>query len=229
MMTTTDRAPRVRRGLVPALLASMLLLSGCGEEESAAADAGDQSTKTTTALAGTTTTADVEPMAFAEDRGEPDIALATALEGLGDAYSFDSTVTTSAGDQVVIRGHRIAESMTYQIQSGDASVQIVTIGADSWIEEDRSGEWLESSESVGVNPLEVLSSPLAVTWIGSSANGIEATYDASALDLAPDGSVALAVTIDGDEVTFQTIQNGTSVSTTLVRTTDLVPIAAPVP
>lgn len=221
-MTTDRKITNVAQLFGPILVVGALLLGGCADDGSAPAASPAPSTEAPSSTQGDTTTS--EPAAPAPDAiSEFD----AAIDSLGNAYTFDSVVTTPAGDTVTVNGLRVADALAYSISSGGADVNVVSIGSELWIRQGDAEEWLQSTETAAEDPLEALRTPLAVEWADVSSRELNVTYNAEALDLPGTGTVVAMVSLQPDAISFRTTNDAASLETTLAHTPDPTTITAP--
>ena len=218
MTDRSHRAGHVLRG--SALAIGILLTAGCGDD--GPAPAAPEDTEATATEAGTSA-----PSEIAVPRPEPADALATAIHSLGTTYEFHSELSTAAGDQVVITGHRIDNSLQYRVETGGAVLEVIAVDDAVWTRQDGNDEWLPSGENTTDDPLAPLAAPIEVAWNDTDPTQLVAAYQAQALGLDTDETIQVNVTIGEGNVSFESIADTTNLRSTLLAGTNLPPIAPP--
>lgn len=215
--TTTDR-PRLRRRLLaPALVATLLAGSACGDDE----PAPSTSENGEPATAG----ADDAP----EEGAAPDAdgLLADAIARLGTDYDFESLLTTEAGESVAVTGSRVGTSAEYSVEAAGAVVDVVVVDGAVWVRQDGNDEWLPSGENPSGDPLDALRTPLSVTTDPLDPAVLRATYSGTSIGLRDADPVEVTITAGTDTLSFESAAGAGRLVTTLTRQNQPEPIVAP--
>jgi hypothetical protein len=161
-------------------------------------------------------------------RPEPADALAAAVASLGTRYSFRSDITTPAGDQVVVAGTRVDDSMMFGIEAGGAKLDVIVVAGAVWIRQDGSDEWLASADAPATDPLLPLAAPVEVSWDTVDPTRLVAVYEPASLGLDGTENVVVEIVPTSDTLTFESSSGATRLVTTLHPVPDASPIEPPI-
>jgi hypothetical protein len=214
---TTERR---RALLVAGPIALALLATACS---GGGTDAADSTNVPTVAVATDPATA-----ASSVPMPEPADALAAAIGSLGTRYAFRSDITTPAGDEVVVAGTRVDDSMMFGIEAGGTKVDVIVVAGAVWIRQNGSDEWLTSSEAPPTDPLLPLAAPLDITWDPVDPTRLVATYAAASLGVEGTESVVVGIVPAGETLTFESSAGPAQLVTTLHPVPDASPIEPPI-
>lgn len=217
---TTDRRRSI---LVAGPIALALLAAACTSGGSDVADS-----TAVPAVAGTVSATYPVTSASSVPTPEPADALAAAIESLGTRYAFHSDITTPAGDEVVVAGTRVDDSMMFGIEAGGTSVDVIVIAEAVWMRQDGSDEWLASSAAPATDPLLTLATPLDVNWDPADPTRLVATYDPASLGVEGTDSVVVGIVAEAEALTFESSAGPTQLVTTLHAVPDASPIEPPI-
>jgi len=176
----------------------------------------------------TTTTEVLGALAAQAAQLSPVGTLVEALDSLGDSYTFVSDVTTQAGDRIFVVGSRVGDGISYNIEAGGVSLEMIVVGGESWILEDGSSQWIETGEVESSDPLGPLNMPDEVTFDPSDPTRLQATYSAATLGLPGAEAVQVEIGFDVASVSFTSDSQSIRLVTTLTRSDSLGPIVAPI-
>jgi hypothetical protein len=205
-----------------------MVLAGCGGSSepdpgpaasptTGGVDGGDRATATLPSTVATSD--DIRPPAHT--------ALAEALAELGTAYEFTSEVRTMTGDQVSISGSRVGMGVAFQLEAGDAVVDVISVEGETWVRTQGTDEWNASEGDTSGDPLGPLSAPIEVGWDAEEPNRLHARYSGTSIGLGTDEVVFVTIDLSGDVITFRSSTDDISLSTRLTRAPGLQPIAPP--
>jgi hypothetical protein len=224
------------------------LTAGCTEEKSSATSAPlvvstSQSTVDTVpstigALVDTATPiVPVATEAPTTTASPPDaLALLTAtLDAIAGGYHFVTTATVGDVVAVSAEGDRVGEGTRVNVTTGGSTVSYAITPEGTWVFSD--GTWAELDQPApAVDPVGALRTPTAVvvTSYGKGPTVLTGTYPASALSLAGDAPVDVALEIDGTtlrSITYVSTQNGAiaTVRADVSPLADATPVTLPTP
>lgn len=227
-ITTRMTTERWRVRLAAGSVAFALLATACsGGSDSAGPDESPAVSEADTVTAEPTSTP-APPVDSTAPWQEPADALAAAVASLGTRYSFRSEITTPAGDQVVVTGTRVDDSMTFGIEAGGAQLDVIVVAGAVWIRQDGSDEWLASADAPANDPLLPLAAPLEVSWDTVDPTRLVATYDPAGLGLDGTENVVVQIVPGSDTLTFESNSGATHLVTTLHPAPDASPIEPPI-
>ena len=237
IMTTTElqrdsfpsRRRRAGRSFPVAVGAAAfgLLLVSCGgssEPDGADGTAGTGQSDASTSVVQDTAATDATT---SDVRGPADAALSDALAGLGTSYEFSSELLTLTGDRVLVAGRRVGDGVAFELEAGDAVVEVISVAGETWVRSIGAQEWTASPGSSSGDPLGSLSAPLDVGWDAEIPNRLHARYSGQTIGLGTDEIVSIAIDLFADVITFRSSTNDISLATTLIRTADLEEVASP--
>jgi hypothetical protein len=213
---TTDGC---RWRLVVGSIALAFIAAACSSGGSDDADTAGGSTVVVTTVPATAESSVPRP--------EPTDALAAAIGMLGTRYSFHSEITTAAGDEVVVAGTRVDDSMMFGIEAGGAKLDVIVIAGAVWIRQDGSDEWLTSTDAPATDPLVPLAAPLDVAWDPADPARLVATYDPASLGVEGSDGVVVEIVPTDETLTFESSSGSTRLLTTLHPVPDASPIEPP--
>ncbi len=228
-ITTRMTTERWRVRFLSGSVALALLATACsgGGSDSAGPDESSAVSEADTVTAEPTSTP-APPVDSTVLRQEPADALAAAVASLGTRYSFRSDITTPAGDQVVVAGTRVDDSMMFGIEAGGAQLDVIVVAGAVWIRQDGSDEWLASADAPANDPLLPLAAPLEVTWDTVDPTRLVATYEPAGLGLDGTENVVVQIVPTADTLTFESTSGATRLVTTLHPVPDASPIEPPI-
>jgi hypothetical protein len=178
------------------------------------------------------TTTAPSPDALAPDA----LALLTAtLDAIAGGYHFVTTATVGDVVAVSAEGDRVGEGTRVNVTTGGSTVSYAITPEGTWVFSD--GTWAELDQPApAVDPVGALRTPTAVvvTSYGNGPTVLTGTYPASALSLAGDAPVDVALEIDGTtlrSITYVSTQNGAiaTVRADVSPLADATPVTLPTP
>ena len=143
---------------------------------------------------------------------DPLVLLTTAFDAIAGGYHFVTTASVNDVVAVTADGDRVGEGTRVNVTTGGSTVSYAITPDGTWVFAD--GSWAELDQPApAVDPVGALRSPTSIV-VSSYGNGptlLTGTYPASALSLAGDGSVDVALELDGTtlrSITYSSVQNG---------------------
>jgi hypothetical protein len=164
------------------------------------------------------------------------LALLTAtFDAIAGGYHFVTTATVGDVVAVTAEGDRVGEGTRVNVTTGGSTVSYAITPEGTWVFSD--GQWAELDEPApAADPVGALRTPTAVvvTSYGNGPTVLTGTYPASALSLAGDGPVDVALAIDGTtlrSITYVSTQNGAiaTVRADVSPLVDATPVTLPTP
>ncbi len=142
---------------------------------------------------------------------DPLALLTAAFDAIAGGYHFVTTATVNDVVAVTADGDRVGEGTRVNVTTGGSTVSYAITPEGTWVFAD--GSWAELDQPApAVDPVGALRSPtsIVVTSYGNGPTVLTGTYPASALSLAGDGPVDVALEFDGTtlrSITYSSIQN----------------------
>jgi hypothetical protein len=154
-----------------------------------------------------------EPPATAAPPPDPVALLTASFDAIAAGYHFVTVATVNDVVAVTAEGDRVGDGTRVDVTTGGSTVSYAITAEGTWVFAD--GSWSELDQPApAVDPVGALRTPasIVVSSYGSGPTVLTGTYPASALSLAGDGSVDVALEIDGTtlrSITYASTQNGT--------------------
>ena len=142
---------------------------------------------------------------------DPLALLIAAFDAIAGGYHFVTTATVNDVVAVTADGDRVGAGTRVNVTTGGSTVSYAITPEGTWVFAD--GSWAELDQPApAVDPVGALRSPtsIVVTSYGNGPTVLTGTYPASALSLAGDGPVDVALEFDGTtlrSITYSSIQN----------------------
>ncbi len=224
------------------------LTAGCTDEKSSATSAPPlvptsqpvgESVPTTIAIpldtAAPIVPAATEAPATTAPPPDPLALLTSSFDAIAGGYHFVTTATVGDVVAITAEGDRVGEGTRVNVTTGGSTVSYAITPDGTWVFSD--GNWAELDEPApAVDPVGALRTPTAValTSYGNGPIVLTGTYPASALSLAGDGPVDVALEIDGTtlrSITYVSTQNGAiaTVRADVSPLVDATPVTLPTP
>ncbi len=207
-----------------AIVASMLMLTACGDED--ASEIGEPTTTTgpgtPTTVAATTSSTPVDPV------------LAEAIAAVGGRYRFTAVVDIDGVVVNRVEGDLYDGIGRYLVTSGDTVIEYVISPDGQWARQG-DGPWtVLSGPAQVVDPLTPLGHPIAVTLVSEEAGTatIDATYPPDTLGFAGAENIVVTISIVNGvlaELRYLAMVGSdlATVSTTIDADAEMTPVTIP--
>jgi len=204
------------RMLIVALVAGFGLAACSDSSDSASPTVTDS---TSIESASTTTTVSVASGEVATDgTADASVEIDALIAQLGNAYEFSSITTLGELEALRIEGRRHNGATELSVSSSGVFVEYVISGSgETWVRQEGDDSWSEDDSLDSGDPLDQLSQPAAVRFVGETPDALlySADYEPATLGLPPGDLLSVDVSSRPGRIEFRYELEGVSVFVTI--------------